>query len=629
MNLQFSRIDLHVHSRYSDDADNGYIKLLKAKECYTAPEEVYHRAKKRGMDFVTLTDHDTIEGALQLQHYPDFLPGEEITAFFPEDGAKVHVVALNITESQHHEFSRLRHHIYDLVAFLNQENIPHFIAHPFFRMNRQLSIEHFEKMLLLFKAFEVKNGGKALVPDALLTKILSQLTPERLWQLAEKHDLMPVGERPWIKTRVAGSDDHGGIFIGMPHTRFPKATSISELLSFLKQGQCHPEGHGGSALNVAHSIQSVVFQYAKSRRIKSSAVQSDLIRHFLGMIFENNSQDPVQSRVEKAFLFTTMAVKNVIPPKKSPMKQMLRQIVREVKRDPHLLQFLKQGVTFSHETNIRFFNVIDRLCNQTIRTCIDFDSQQSKSRVLQDKLKLAAGLVLLMIPYFASAKTESRDRDLMYQAQERFLSSQDRTPFKTGVLSNKSASALPKSAKLKSFLPQEFISGHEWCYFGVAQSERKDEAVHDFAAVTSIRLPWGNARYDLPPILQVVHHLIESNARALYVHDFGPMTLLAAFMGPHVLCVPSYARYPYHQIRQLLEAIPSPETREIITRILAFVYRQFHQVRVISRVAYEHAIALGIPGNLIKKSERHEVVDLLDLAKPPSLFWMHSMRDGY
>ena len=39
-------------------------------ECATPPEEVYELAKRRGMDFVTITDHDTIDGALRDRRPP-------------------------------------------------------------------------------------------------------------------------------------------------------------------------------------------------------------------------------------------------------------------------------------------------------------------------------------------------------------------------------------------------------------------------------------------------------------------------------------------------------------------------------------------------------------------------------
>jgi hypothetical protein len=51
--------------------------------------------------------------------------------------------------------------------------------------------------------------------------------------LADKHNLAPRGETPWRKSMVAGSDDHGGIFIGVPHTECPKAENSARIGSEL------------------------------------------------------------------------------------------------------------------------------------------------------------------------------------------------------------------------------------------------------------------------------------------------------------------------------------------------------------------------------------------------------------
>jgi hypothetical protein len=59
------RCDLHVHSWYSGRADLPVLGHV-GRECYSHPEDVYEAATRRGMDPVTLTDHDGIEGALFL-----------------------------------------------------------------------------------------------------------------------------------------------------------------------------------------------------------------------------------------------------------------------------------------------------------------------------------------------------------------------------------------------------------------------------------------------------------------------------------------------------------------------------------------------------------------------------------
>ena len=60
---QIKRADLHCHSRYSIFK---YFRRANTRDCYNAPEDVYRIAKERGMSYVTLTDHDSIDGALYL-----------------------------------------------------------------------------------------------------------------------------------------------------------------------------------------------------------------------------------------------------------------------------------------------------------------------------------------------------------------------------------------------------------------------------------------------------------------------------------------------------------------------------------------------------------------------------------
>ena len=62
-----SRVDMHCHSTASQLSRLGVQRSLGLPECATPPEEVYELAKRRGMDFVTITDHDTIAGCLRAR----------------------------------------------------------------------------------------------------------------------------------------------------------------------------------------------------------------------------------------------------------------------------------------------------------------------------------------------------------------------------------------------------------------------------------------------------------------------------------------------------------------------------------------------------------------------------------
>jgi len=74
------RADLHCHSTASQESKLGVQRAAGLPECATPPEEVYELAKRRGMDFVTITDHDTISGVLQIAERPDVFVSEELTA---------------------------------------------------------------------------------------------------------------------------------------------------------------------------------------------------------------------------------------------------------------------------------------------------------------------------------------------------------------------------------------------------------------------------------------------------------------------------------------------------------------------------------------------------------------------
>src|SRR6266850_6525772 len=86
------RIDLHCHSRASNRSSDAMLRILNCPESYSEPEAVYAQAKARGMNFVTITDHDTIEGVSKIASQADVITGEELSCKFAEDGCAMHVV---------------------------------------------------------------------------------------------------------------------------------------------------------------------------------------------------------------------------------------------------------------------------------------------------------------------------------------------------------------------------------------------------------------------------------------------------------------------------------------------------------------------------------------------------------
>ena len=116
-----ARADLHLHTRHSARATDWLLRKVDFPSSCSAPGELYRILRAKGFDFVTFTDHDTIDGCLEIAGQPGAFISEEITAFFPEDEVKVHLLAWGITEEQHREIQSLRRDIYALAAWLKGE----------------------------------------------------------------------------------------------------------------------------------------------------------------------------------------------------------------------------------------------------------------------------------------------------------------------------------------------------------------------------------------------------------------------------------------------------------------------------------------------------------------------------
>jgi glycosyltransferase involved in cell wall biosynthesis len=263
-----ARADLHVHSKASNRPTEWILRQFGAPESFTEPREVYRLCRERGMDFVTLSDHDTIAGALEIAHLPGTFLSEEVTALFPEDGCEIHCLAVGITEAQHRDIQELRHNVYELRDYLVASDIVHSVAHPLFRVNDMLTLPQLEKLLVLFNRFEALNGIHDRRANDLVRRIFGALTRETIAELAERHRLTPAGPTPWIKSFTGGSDDHGGHYVATTWTETTAGAApgtagagVAGYLAALRGGHHQPGGQTGSSLRLAQSLFSIAHEY--------------------------------------------------------------------------------------------------------------------------------------------------------------------------------------------------------------------------------------------------------------------------------------------------------------------------------------------------------------------------------
>src|SRR5262245_26679565 len=184
-----ARCDLHVHSRYSTDSGNFALRKARFGESYTEPERIYRICKARGMDLVTITDHNTVEGAVRIAHLPDAFVSVEVTTQFPDEEIPLHVLVWNLTEEDHRDLQPCRPSVFELVAFLRERNLAHALAHPLYRMGEALTVAHIEKLLLLFAVWEGRNGARSRESNELACRIAQAHSPIELARLADRHGI--------------------------------------------------------------------------------------------------------------------------------------------------------------------------------------------------------------------------------------------------------------------------------------------------------------------------------------------------------------------------------------------------------------------------------------------------------
>jgi predicted metal-dependent phosphoesterase TrpH len=204
------------------------------RESYNTPASVYETAKRRGMDLVTITDHDQISGALALLDAERNLAlgerdrvivGCEVTAEFPDADLCVHLNVLDITPSHQVEVDRLRRDVCELMPYLHQQGIYTSLNHVASGINGPITAAHLAAVLPWVDGLEVINGTRLPCQNR---------TAMCLAAAAGKHTL-------------GGGDSHTGRGIGLTWTEVPGARSRDEFMAGLRAGRGIADGaHGGA-----------------------------------------------------------------------------------------------------------------------------------------------------------------------------------------------------------------------------------------------------------------------------------------------------------------------------------------------------------------------------------------------
>ncbi|MEM1586523.1 MAG: CehA/McbA family metallohydrolase [Candidatus Bathyarchaeia archaeon] len=203
------KIDLHVHTCYSGDSS---ISL----------KDLFAEIRRKSLDGVAITDHDTVEGALEAcrilfelepEQRPIIIPGIEVST------KRGHIIGLNVTKTIPRGLS-----VEETVERIHEAGGIAIAAHPqtFFKDGIGLN----PRVLSLgLDAIEVINSS--LFPFKPLVKACEKF--------AEKHNL----------PQTAGSDSHVVEAIGLAYTLIEDdEKSVDSIIKSIKRGLTTPLGTG-------------------------------------------------------------------------------------------------------------------------------------------------------------------------------------------------------------------------------------------------------------------------------------------------------------------------------------------------------------------------------------------------
>ena len=418
-----SRCDLHLHSKFSDRSEDWLFRRLDFPDSYSDPEELYAKAKAAGMDFVTITDHDTIAGCLTIADRPDVFISEQVTAYFPQDPCKISLLVWGISEEQHREIVPLRENILELQAFLQCERIAHAVAHPLYSINGKLSTSHLERLILLFRHFEGINGLRDALLSDLACELLSALTPEKIDIFARRHDLAATHCEAWKKIFVGGSDDHGGVFVGSAFTETLAARTPNEFLEQIRAGNCHACGEGGTPLALSHGFYNTLARFLQDRFTEKLGPSAGLVEKMFSRFMEG--RDPTEFTLgEKAGFITQGILSGKIFDLAKPANLSLWRELSGYFARPEVKAALARETAEIAEPERRTFIMANAACEQLAFRCFEkFVEQIRAGKVIESLQALTsiAPILVVLAPYIYAFHSQAPSRRWLRQVMLDFI----------------------------------------------------------------------------------------------------------------------------------------------------------------------------------------------------------------
>jgi glycosyltransferase involved in cell wall biosynthesis len=605
MSKATGKIDFHIHSYASNVTDYYAANAFAIPESHSDPLALYPLLKQRGMTLVTLTDHNSIDGALEMLNagLPGVFISAEMTTTFPEDGCNIHITVANITPDQFKEANRLRKNIYEMVAYLDIEmseehrnpagnRLIYFMTHPLMSTQNRpygregsLTLQHIEKAILLCNTFEIQNGARSKAVNALTATLLTSLTPEIVERLAVKHDIAPKGNTPWLKGFVGGSDDHSGINPGRTWTAFDYSgaePSPNVLIDSIRRRETRSEGAHGGPVTLAHSLLKLLYDGSKksTSRTSTSTRLDGPIHSLLQLVFDSDSENTVGTIRRKAEWMRQTLLGRWGARRDGlgvPFEKVLESEVRVLLADHDFRATLNCQQT----TDDRIFLVISTLINRIFARYLSNLKQQRGINLvagIKEMVALVSSNLFVSMPYLVAFLQQASDCLVAREVRDGFQFAQ---PRKLALLTDTFFEINGVSVSIKRMIAEATRRGIELtvitCLSGEEQRIHCSEPevrgfiesghLKIFTSVANLDFPeYDGLQIRFPPLLELLRYLQEEGFTKMQISTPGTIGL-AGLLAAKTLQIETAATY-HTNIPEYVENY----TRDVSLEALAWKY---------------------------------------------------------
>ncbi|MBN1106168.1 MAG: glycosyltransferase [Deltaproteobacteria bacterium] len=610
------KADLHVHSRYSTRPSEWLLRKIGCSESYTDPVHVYRAARARGMDLVTITDHNTLAGSLEIAHLDGAFVGEEVTTYFPEDGCKLHVLVYDITESEHEDISQARENVFDLVRYLHEREIVHVLAHPLYAVNDLLTERHFCRSLLLFKSFEM-NGSRDEYQNRILAQILNMLTREEMEVLSERYRLEPFGKEPWRKNLVGGSDDHSSLHIARSFTVVEGASGVRDFLQGIGENRSRPAGSGATPKHLAQNLYSIAYQFYRHRLGLERYLGKDLLLRFIdrALVPSSRAEEGFIGRIREAMGSRRQAQKS--GSLSSDLKGVILKEGREIiLADPGMKELLRKcPVEAERPSGLEkiWFGFVNQVSEKVLRRFADSIMEAMAGADVFDifhSLGSAGSLYTMLAPYFVSYTLFTKGRRFAHRCLSALPGLQARPESGGGEPESRQrlrvahftdtfheVNGVATTLRLEAAIAMKHGKYQKIITCGEAM---EDDGVVNFPPTGSFELPeYPELRFLYPPLLAMLDYCYEKDFTHIHSATPGPIGL-AALAIARILKVPIYGTY-HTALPQYVNILTGDRSlEEMIWKYTIWYYNQMDVIYVPSHATGREIEARGAVSEKIR-----------------------------